>query len=287
MILLPLTARLGLRWFSVALLFCAVHVLLAQGPILEAPQAIPVGEPSVALTITLRPVMFLYQIPTNLLAPIWVAPGTNVRLQLGTWANPGNTFDWYRGGQRLATGTILDLGKVTADSAGTYGANQRPDPAAIIPITQLVASETVTLRVGQPPARSLVNASTLARITLAQPSFTSGVIVAARPENITSTFLIRAVGPGLARYVADPLAAPKLKVLDARGAEVAALLPVSFDGSDPMVRIAQQVGAFPLPAGGKDAVQLVSLAAGAYTVQVSAADGGSGTALLEIYEVPL
>ena len=270
-----------------ALLCCTAAVLCGQGPILEAPQAIPVGEPNVALTITLRPVVFLYQLPTNLLAPVWVTPGTNVRLQLSSWAKSTDTFDWYRNGQRLSvTGTFLDLGKITAENAGSYGASLRTDSTVPIPITQAVISETVTLRVGSPPTHTLVNASTLARISANQSSFTSGLVVAARPDNIAATFLIRVVGPGLARYVADPLAAPKVKILDAHGAEVAGLVPISIDGTDPMVRIAQQVGAFPLTPGGKDAVQLLPLSPGSYTVQVTAADGGSGTVLLEIYEVP-
>jgi hypothetical protein len=38
--------------------------------------------------------------------------------------------------------------------------------------------------------------------------------------------------------------------------------------------------------GGKDAAFTVSLPAGGYTVQVSGADGGTGTAIVEIYELP-
>ena len=45
------------------------------------------------------------------------------------------------------------------------------------------------------------------------------------------------------------------------------------------------VGAFPLQAGSRDAALLTSLAIGSYTVQVSGADGGTGEALIEIYEV--
>jgi hypothetical protein len=46
------------------------------------------------------------------------------------------------------------------------------------------------------------------------------------------------------------------------------------------------VGAFSLPAGSRDAALLMTLASGAYSVQVKGADGGSGEAVVEIYEVP-
>jgi len=46
------------------------------------------------------------------------------------------------------------------------------------------------------------------------------------------------------------------------------------------------VGAFPLASGGKDAALVVTLPAGGYTVQVHGTDGGTGSATVEIYELP-
>ena len=43
---------------------------------------------------------------------------------------------------------------------------------------------------------------------------------------------------------------------------------------------------FPLTAGAKDAALLLTLPAGNYTCLVSGAGGTSGTALVEVYEVP-
>ena len=51
-------------------------------------------------------------------------------------------------------------------------------------------------------------------------------------------------------------------------------------------QVATAVGAFALDAGSKDAALLTTLAPGSYTVQVKGADGGTGEALVEIYEVP-
>ena len=49
---------------------------------------------------------------------------------------------------------------------------------------------------------------------------------------------------------------------------------------------AVRAGAFALPAGSKDAAVLATLPAGVYTIQVSADSTSSGSALLEIYEIP-
>ncbi|HEX2101613.1 MAG TPA: hypothetical protein VHF69_13155 [Candidatus Synoicihabitans sp.] len=48
---------------------------------------------------------------------------------------------------------------------------------------------------------------------------------------------------------------------------------------------AAQAGAFPFPAGGKDAALVVGLAPGMYSAHVNAATGGPGVALIEVYEI--
>jgi hypothetical protein len=49
---------------------------------------------------------------------------------------------------------------------------------------------------------------------------------------------------------------------------------------------ARQVGAFALTSGSKDAALIITLNPGAYTAQVLTNDGTTGTALVEIYELP-
>lgn len=49
---------------------------------------------------------------------------------------------------------------------------------------------------------------------------------------------------------------------------------------------AARIGAFALAEGSRDSAMLVSLSPGAYTVQMSGANGTSGLALVEVYEVP-
>jgi len=45
-------------------------------------------------------------------------------------------------------------------------------------------------------------------------------------------------------------------------------------------------GVFRLPAGSKDSALVVTLPPGSYTALTQASDGGYGTVLVEIYEVP-
>ena len=50
---------------------------------------------------------------------------------------------------------------------------------------------------------------------------------------------------------------------------------------------AKLVNAFPFPDGSMDSAMLLELDPGAYSVQVTGADGSTGTALVEVYEVPV
>jgi hypothetical protein len=110
------------------------------------------------------------------------------------------------------------------------------------------------------------------------------VITGSSPKRL----LIRGVGPALANFgVTAPLANPRLRVLS--GTQVIAenlnWSTVPADATA-LSAAAIQGGAFPLASGSKDAALLATLGAGAYTAQVSSADGTStGTALVEVYDL--
>jgi hypothetical protein len=100
------------------------------------------------------------------------------------------------------------------------------------------------------------------------------------------TVLVRAVGPSLAVFgVGSTLADPKLSVSILNGATVAA--NDNWGGDPQLAAAATAVGAFPLSNGASnDAALLVTLPPGTYSAQVNGADGGSGVAIVEVYEVP-
>jgi hypothetical protein len=101
----------------------------------------------------------------------------------------------------------------------------------------------------------------------------------------TKNLLIRAVGPGLTQFgVGGVLADPKLE-LYAAGA-TASKIDQNDNWSSALSATFSSVGAFSLAAGSKDAALTVRLPPGGYTVQVSGADGGTGNAIVEIYELP-
>ena len=95
--------------------------------------------------------------------------------------------------------------------------------------------------------------------------------------------LIRAVGPSLAQFgVAGVLADPRLSVHASNGVIVAS----NDDWDDTQAAVHAGAGAFALPARSKDGAVSLSLAPGSYTVQVSGVNGGTGEALVELYELP-
>jgi hypothetical protein len=113
------------------------------------------------------------------------------------------------------------------------------------------------------------------------------------------TVLIRGSGPALAGYgVSNSLQAPVLRVYDVNGNAIAFnqgwTTQASVVGSPYPAANATTVandiaacGAFAYPAGGSnDTAVVLTLPPGGYTVQISGAGGTSGTALVEIYEVP-
>jgi alpha-tubulin suppressor-like RCC1 family protein len=127
----------------------------------------------------------------------------------------------------------------------------------------------------------LVNLSARNRVGVGADVLIAGFYVAGTG---TKQLLIRAAGPELSDFgVIGVLADPKLELYDSRSVKIGA-----NDNWDPaLASTFAQVGAFPFTLGSKDAAFVVTLNAGStYSVQVSGADGGTGEALVEIYELP-
>jgi hypothetical protein len=98
--------------------------------------------------------------------------------------------------------------------------------------------------------------------------------------------LVRAVGPtlGAAPFgVPGVVADPELRLF---AGERRIEANDNWGGGAALAAAFARVGAFPLPAGSRDAALLATLPPGAYTVQVSGVGGTTGVALVEVYEVP-
>ncbi len=125
----------------------------------------------------------------------------------------------------------------------------------------------------------LVNVSARNQVGTGDDILIAGVTIAGTG---TKRVLIRAVGPTLGVFgVSGFLVDPKLEVY--RGETK---LTENDDWNPALTATFGAVGAFQLAAGSKDAALVVDLTPDSYTVQVRGADGGTGEALVEVYEVP-
>lgn len=102
-------------------------------------------------------------------------------------------------------------------------------------------------------------------------------------------FLIRGIGPGLSRIgVNGVIEDPQISVVPAGGqTAIAANDEWSTDSATTaeIVDVSARIHAFSLTEGSSDAVLLVELDPGIYTVVLSPASGQAGTALIEAYDI--
>ncbi len=129
----------------------------------------------------------------------------------------------------------------------------------------------------------IINVSTRGFVGTGANALVPGFVIGgAGPKQL----LIRAVGPGLAPFgVTGLLVDPQLTVTPlGRTAAVAA--NDNWGGTAELIAAFAAVGAFGLPSGSGDAAVVVRLPPGAYTVTVSGVANTTGTALVEIYDVP-
>ncbi|MDE1874557.1 MAG: DVUA0089 family protein [Patescibacteria group bacterium] len=100
------------------------------------------------------------------------------------------------------------------------------------------------------------------------------------------TLLIRGIGPGLTAFkVGSVIPDPILTLFDNAGHVIGQ--NDDWDGSAATQQTFNQVGAFPLALGSKDAVIVMSLQPGLYTAQMSPSPNSlaTGTGLIEVYDV--
>jgi hypothetical protein len=247
-------------------------LLRAAGPALA-----PFGVPGVLA----KPVLTLFDGNGNVLL---TNSGWNNDPAVAAAVNQVGAFPFAAGSADAAVVTTLQPGAYTMQVSGANGG------------TGIALAEIYDASINpQSQYQRLVNISSRGFVTSGAGALINGFIVTG---NSPKMVLIRGVGPTLQSSYNFPnaLADPILNVYDSTGALVAQNdnwgTPVTVSSvqvaasASTIASAASSVGAFPLTPGSNDSALVVTLAPGAYTAQVSGANGTSGVALLEVYEIP-
>lgn len=191
---------------------------------------------------------------------------TNAMNAVGAFAIPATSAD---SALYMSGATALGTGPHTADVSSASAATGEA-------LVEVYDADT-----GTPTAR-LSNIST--RAFVGSVNLVAGFVIGG---TTSETVLIRGVGPGLAPLgITNPLANVMLTVYDSNQNIVATNNGWSGSNQAQLSATFTQVGAFTLPVGSADSATLVTLAPGSYTAIVTGVGGATGTALVEIYEVP-
>lgn len=128
----------------------------------------------------------------------------------------------------------------------------------------------------------LINVSARALSGTGADVLIAGFVVAGPGEK---KVLIRAIGPTLTVFgVTGVLADPKLELFNSATAKIQE--NDNWGGAAALSAAFTSVGAFGLDGASRDAALLATLPPGSYTAQVSGVGGGTGVALVEVYDVP-
>jgi hypothetical protein len=133
--------------------------------------------------------------------------------------------------------------------------------------------------------QKLFNISTRANTGSGDSTLIAGIVVSG---TVPKRVLIRGVGPTLTTLgVQGALAQAQLTLINKDGVTVATNSSWSTSpDAAAIAAVSAQVGAFALGAASADGAMIVSLAPGSYSAQVVGANGTSGIAIIEIYELP-
>jgi hypothetical protein len=201
-----------------------------------------------------------------------------------------------RTGKVIATnekwdGSLTDAFKMVGASALTPGSNDAALRLTLSPGVYTAHVSTVNSPRGvalaevyeMDSASRLMALSTRARVESGEGVLISGLVVTGGNRRV----LVRAVGPGLiAQGVEGVLADPMVSVIDRHGATIASNEDWEDNNNGGVVSaLGTSVGAFPLQAGSKDAAMAIELPQGVYTIHVKGTGGGTGVALLEVYDL--
>lgn len=213
--------------------------------------------------------------------------GTTILAQNDNWAGDlaVAALAPQLGAFALTTASSKDAALLTTRAAGTYTVQiTAASGAAGIALAEIYDATPAANFTATTPR--LVNVSALTRVGTGGDILIAGFSIGGTGSK---RVLLRAIGPTLGGFgVPGTLADPKLELYSSTGTT-----PISTNdnwaaaaNAAEVSAIFTQVGAFQLALESKDAALLVTLPPGSYTAQVTGPGTTTGTALVEVYEVP-
>jgi hypothetical protein len=172
----------------------------------------------------------------------------------------------------------LDAAVLTSLAAGSYTAQVTGADGG----TGVVLLEAYDADTGAAPTAHFTNVSVRGLSGGGANVLTVGFAISG---TASETVLIRGIGPGLAQFsVGGVIASPQLTVFDSNQKVMGS--SGSWGGTAALQASFYAVSAFPIPTTSDDAAIEVTLPPGDYTAQLSGANGSTGIALIEVYEMP-
>jgi hypothetical protein len=187
---------------------------------------------------------------------------------IATTAAQVGAFAWASGSADCAVIVNLSAGSYTVQISGVNGTTG----VALAEVYEVASGGT-----------RLANISTRAKVGTGGNILIPGFVISGPG---TEQLLVRADGPSLTQFSVSGVLAQTILGVYSGSALVASNTGWST-GADPsqIAAVAAQVGAFSFASGSGDSAQIVNLAAGPYTIQISGVNNTTGVALAEIYEV--
>jgi|GEM_PF-1478068 len=229
------------------------------------PEPEPDPEPTVAPTFALQPVAQT------------VRTGRRASFVAGVLGEGVLAYQWSRNGMNLPTqqDAVLQIEAVSTADIGDYA----------VTVTNLIGSVTsagARLALDDTAAGRLVNLSANAFSGMDADQLVPSFVAVGSVR-----LLVRAVGPTLAGFgVSETLVDPEFEIRDGEAVLGANQNWSDRGASDTISATAAVVGGFPLLSGSGDAAAIYDYDGGPRSVPVTEANGGTGTALVEVYEVP-
>ena len=220
-------------------------------------------------------------------------PGTLADPKLETFAGSTSTGvnDNWGGSAQLtadlaAVGAFPYTGPNSRDSAVSANITTRDNSVKVTGVGGTTGTVIAEIYDATPAANLAATTPRLLNVSV-RKNLGSGLTAGFVLGGTTPTrVLIRVVGPGLAAFgVGGTVVDPQLALFNDKSVKIAE--NNDWAGTPELTAAFTSVGAFALPAAtSKDAALLVSLPPGLYSVQAAGVANTTGTALVEIYEVP-